>query len=90
MFRRIKFVGYHASSVMSFASFWAILAIFLASLTVRLTPRFRLIHIKIAFVLALASYTVVGYFAYSIHSWIVSWVSPEGASAAWALFFPKR
>lgn len=90
MFRRIKFVGYHASSVMSFASFWAILAIFLASLTVRLTPRLRFFHIKIAFVLALTCYSIVGYLAYSIHLWIVSLVSPADAVTSWALFFPMR
>jgi spermidine synthase/tetratricopeptide (TPR) repeat protein len=90
MFRRIKFLGYYASSAMSFASFWAILGIFLASLTVRMTPALHLLHIKIAFVLALACYTVVGFFAYPIHFWIVSLVTSPDANTYLALFFPMR
>lgn len=90
MFRRIKFLGYYASSAMSFASFWAILGIFLASLTVRMTPALQLLHIKIAFVLALVYYTVVGFFAYPIHFWIVSLVTSPDANTLSALYFPMR
>lgn len=88
MFRRLKFIGYHATSAMSFASFWAILAIFLASLTVRLSPRLRFFHIKLAFALALVCYSAIGYFAYTIHDWTVSLVTPADAITSWALFFP--
>ncbi len=90
VFRRIKFIGYYASSAMSFASFWAILGIFLASLTVRLAPALRLVHIKIAFVLALVYYKAVGFFAFPIHIWIVSLVATPDTTTQWALLFPRN
>jgi predicted membrane-bound spermidine synthase len=90
MFRRIKFVGYYSHSAMAFSSFWAILGIFLASLTVRLTPTLRLIHIKLAYLLALAAFALVGLNAYTIHDWVVSLVAPPDAITTWALFFPMR
>lgn len=88
MFRRIKFVGYATSTVMSFASFWAILGIFLASLAVSRLRALRLVHIKVAFALALIFYVVVGRLVYPIHDEVVSLVSGADASPGWALRFP--
>ena len=41
LFKRLHFLGCTTAASMSLISFWAILAIFLASWTVRLTPRLR-------------------------------------------------
>ena len=64
MFKRIWFLGGTENAAMSFVSFWAILAIFLASLTVRALPALKLIHIKIAFAAAAVCYAATWQFAY--------------------------
>ena len=59
LFKRISFViEVHPGAMMSFISFWAILAIFLASALVYRVPRLTLTHIKISFALALAYFVV--------------------------------
>ncbi|MHC4447895.1 MAG: spermidine synthase family protein, partial [Planctomycetota bacterium] len=72
MFKRIGFLGNDSPAAMSFISFWAILAIFLASWMVRVLPALRLNHIKVAFVLALAVYAAAWQFAHPIRSWLVA------------------
>lgn len=57
MFRRISFMlGSVPGATMSFISFWAILAIFLASALVNRLSRINLVAIKVAFLVAAVSY----------------------------------
>jgi tetratricopeptide (TPR) repeat protein len=67
---------------MSFVSFWAILGIFLSSWSIRALPGARLIHIKIAFVLALVVHYVVGRLAYPIHDQVLALLSDSAAGSA--------
>jgi len=69
LFKRIWLLGGTSSAAMSFISFWAILAIFLGSWTVRTLPALRLLHIKVAYTLALLYYALAGAFAYPIRGW---------------------
>lgn len=67
MFKRISFVLQTSpGAVMSFISFWAILAIFLGSTLVRLRTHIRLFHIKIAVVACVISYAVAWRFMYPL------------------------
>lgn len=56
MFKRVGFLSNKSPAAMSFISFWAILAIFLASFTVRAFRRMSLSHVKGAFLVALTVY----------------------------------
>jgi len=63
LFKRISFViAVNPGATMSFISFWAILAIFLASSSVNRWPRLTLTPIKILFVTGLAYFAVSTYF----------------------------
>ena len=81
MFQRIKLLGLNTSVAMSFVSFWAILGIFLGSWSIRALPGIRLMHIKIAFVLALLVYYVVGRLAYPIHDRVHALLSGNAAES---------
>lgn len=72
MFKRVSFLSNASPAAMSFISFWAILAIFLASWTVRALKGLKLIHIKGAFVLALAVYAATWHLAHPIQAWFVN------------------
>lgn len=67
--RRLQFLDCRSDAAMSFISFWAILAIFLASWTVRATSRLHLGPIKIAFLAALTAYLSAWYFAFPLRDW---------------------
>ena len=69
LFKRLGFLGCRSAAAMSFISFWAILAIFLASWTVRALPRLGLVWIKLAFVVALAFFLLTWRHAYSLVAW---------------------
>lgn len=56
VFKRIWFMGCSGGPTMPFISFWAILAIFLASWTVDGARRLRLLHIKFALVVGLLAF----------------------------------
>ncbi len=64
--KRVWFLGGTGGSAMAFVSFWAVLAIFVASTVVRRVAALRLWHIKAACVVAVVVYTAVCYFAYPI------------------------
>lgn len=59
MFKRLQFLGCVYGSSMAFVSFWAVLAIFLASWTVRAVPKLGLGTIKIAYVAAFVCYSAL-------------------------------
>lgn len=65
-FKRLQFLGCRSEASMSFISFWAILAIFLAAWTVRALASLRLTWIKAAYVLAPIFYLAAWYFAYPL------------------------
>ena|GEM_PF-1155803 len=67
--RRLQFLGCRSGASMSFVSFWAILAIFLASWTVRSFPHLQLRSIKAAFLLALVCYLFAWHFASPLRAW---------------------
>ncbi|MEM7201493.1 MAG: tetratricopeptide repeat protein [Planctomycetota bacterium] len=71
MFKRVAFLGGNSSAAMSFVSFWAILAIFLASWFVRAAPGLRLKHIKVAAALAVACYAMAWQLAYPVRGWFI-------------------
>lgn len=56
MFKRIDFLSSGNSALMALISFWAILAIFLASWTVRVLPAMRFSWIKVAWTVAFLGY----------------------------------
>jgi len=75
LFKRIWLLGATSSAAMAFISFWAILAIFLASWT----------HIKIGYTLALIYYALVGALAYPIRNFFepaAAQGSPPDATSA--------
>lgn len=60
LFKRLSFLlDFNSGATMAFISFWVIAAIFLASAVVRLARQLTLVHIKIAFALALVYYLTV-------------------------------
>jgi len=69
LFKRLWFLGTNSGAAMAFISFWAILGIFLASVTVTRLVWLRLVHIKIAIVLAVLVYAGLWKSAYSIRGW---------------------
>jgi len=70
-FKRLEFLGCTSNgTAMSFISFWAILAIFLASWTVRAFPGLPLGFIKIAWVFAWAYHLTLWLSALPIRSWL--------------------
>ncbi|MFT5048995.1 MAG: spermidine synthase [Chlamydiales bacterium] len=71
MFKRVSFLSNASPAAMSFISFWAILAIFLASWTVRALPRLSLGYIKGAYLLALLVYALTWLSAHGIQAWFV-------------------
>jgi spermidine synthase len=95
MFRRIRLAGGNSDVAMSFVSFWAILAIFIASWTVRALRLPRLAVLKVAFAAALVVYAVGWHFVYDVREALAGWymrsvlagVPPEAAAAAGRLQF---
>ena len=69
LFKRLWFLGTNSGAAMAFISFWAILGIFLASVTVTRCSRLKLTHIKVAFVLACLAYAGLWKLAYPIRGW---------------------
>jgi spermidine synthase len=91
MFKRIKFVGIRTSTAMSFVSFWAVLAIFLGAALVRAVARLRLLHIQIAYALALVAYAATAWNIYTLHGLVFGSLAPADTQAAMfpmRLFFP--
>ena len=83
LFKRISFlIELNPGATMSFISFWAILAIFLASALVHRLGGLRLGHIKMAFLLALAYYGLTWIFVEDIMELIATWFAfqPPGVS----------
>lgn len=71
MFKRIGFISTKSTALMSFISFWVILAIFVGSTLVRNLAWLRLTHIKIACVAAAAGYWIAWENAYPIIGWML-------------------
>ncbi len=71
MFKRIGFIAAKSSTLMSFISFWVILAIFVGSALVRNLAWLRLTHIKIACVLGAAGYWITWKKAHAIIGWML-------------------
>ena len=72
LFKRIRFIGFRSHAAMSFISFWAILAIFLASWTVH-TIRFRLSWLKAGLVISALWYLFMWSEAYPFKAWLAEW-----------------
>lgn len=68
LFQQIRFSGYVLSAAMSFVSFWAIVAIFLASLTVRQSRKLSLRGLKIAVAAGLGIYLTVLSFRFELRN----------------------
>lgn len=68
--RRLQFLDCRTGAALSCISFWAILAIFVASTLVRLSPRVTMRTIRIAYTAAFAWYVAVWSFAYPLRDWI--------------------
>ena len=86
LFKRISFLIYVVpGATMSFVSFWAILAIFLASTAVHRLPRLRLTQIKIGYAAAFVYFVVVWQLAQQIELWL----DPEVAIREAMILFPR-
>jgi spermidine synthase len=72
MFRAVRFAGAITDAAMSFTSFWAILAIFLASWTVRALGRPRLAVIRFAVLGSLLAYGATWIFLHTFRGWFNS------------------
>lgn len=67
LFKRVGFaIALNPGATMTFISFWAILAIFLASTVVRLVPRLGLLHLKLAAAAAFLYHVAAWHFAYDL------------------------
>lgn len=71
LFKRIGFITTKSAALMSFISFWVILAIFVGSTLVRTLPGLRLTHIKIACVAGAVAYWAAWEKAYPIIGWML-------------------
>jgi len=86
LFRRVRFiVSMDQSAGMAFISFWAILAIFLASALVHRLQRLRLGTIRIAFVVALLAYISIWSLGYELRA-----LFAQPTYDAYAAAFPRR
>ncbi len=81
LFQQIRFSGYVLSAGMSFVSFWAILAIFLGSLTAR-AVRLNLTWIRLAALLAPAAYVAAILFRYELRDGIARRFLPYALETA--------
>ncbi len=82
LFQQIRFSGYVLSAGMSFVSFWAILAIFLGSLTARATERLNLGWIRAAALLAPVVYVAAVLFRYELRDGIAKQFLPYELESA--------
>ncbi len=71
MIKRVSFLGGHTSAAMAFVSFWAILAIFLASCIVRARPKLQFDTIRMATLIGIALYMAAWQFAYTWRSALI-------------------
>jgi hypothetical protein len=67
--RRVQFLDCRTGAALSCISFWAILAIFLASATVRALPRLSFGWLRIAVAVALLCYIAIWEAAYPLREW---------------------
>ncbi len=81
MFKRIGFAIGSSHAVMSFISFWAILGIFTGSWAVRSFVAIRLVHIKVAFLLAVILYGLAWRYAYDLQRHLIRLAHAEVISA---------
>ena len=79
VFKRMWFINLTETVTMSFISFWAILAIFLASLTVRTVSLVSLPLIRLAYLLALVYYWGMVHSAQGVSDWMLNF--PRGRYA---------
>lgn len=69
VFQRLRFVSFRHAAAMSFITFWAILAIFLASWTVRAWRGLRFSLLRFSFAAALGVYALTQHYAYRLLDW---------------------
>lgn len=81
LFQQIRFSGYVLSAAMSFVSFWAILAIFLASLTVRASRKLSLPWLKAAVIGGCLIHLANLYFRYQLRNGIAEAFLPYSLDA---------
>src|SRR5690606_12062976 len=67
--RRLQFLGCRTPAALAAISFWAILAIFGASVAVRAAPRLRFATIQAGYGAALLIYVLLWQFAYPLRDW---------------------
>ena len=77
VFKHIRYTSYRSAAAMPLISFWAILAIFIASWTVRVLPRLGLRPIAILYVFAVIYYASVWRYALPLDDAILRWQSPD-------------
>jgi spermidine synthase len=77
VFKHIRYTSYRSAAAMPLISFWAILAIFLASWTVRVLPRLGLRAIAILYVFAVVYYALVWRYALPLDDAILRWQYPD-------------
>jgi spermidine synthase len=86
LFRRVRFVvSMDQSAGMAFISFWAILAIFLASVAVHRLRRLNLGAIRVAFILALLAYVTIWKIGYDLRALL-----EQPTIDAYVAGFPKQ
>lgn len=71
MFKRIGFITTKSAALMSFITFWVILAIFVGSTLVRRLAWLRLVHIKIACLVTAVAYWFAWKNAFPIQGWLL-------------------
>ncbi len=91
LFKRIQFLGIRTSTTMSFISFWAVLAIFVGSAIVRMLPALRLVHLKVAFAVALGVNVALTANVFAVHEWAFGLLAPphtQDVALPLRFFFP--
>jgi spermidine synthase len=77
VFKHIRYTSFRSAAAMPLISFWAIVAIFAASWTVRVLPRLGLRTIAILYVFAVTYYAFVWHFTHPLEDAIIRWQSPD-------------
>jgi len=77
VFKHIRYTSFRSAAAMPLISFWAILAIFIASWTVRALPRLGLRTIAILYVFAIVYYALVWRFTLPLDDAILRWQNPD-------------
>jgi spermidine synthase len=77
VFKHIRYTSFRSAAAMPLISFWAIVAIFIASWTVRVLPRLGLRAVAILYAVAVVYYALIWRYALPLEDAIMQWQNPD-------------